>query len=233
MEFDRFAANDMYVLACGIELVLARALIYDHASCPEMSGVAETKWKVLIMSRIRQIVPETATGHAKELLDAVKAKLGLVPNMTRAMANAPSVLDGYLQFSSALARGTLPAKLREQIALAVAEANGCDYCLAAHSAIGKMVGLTADQIRDSRLGSAVDPKADALIQFARKLVAARGHLSDGDLSDVREAGFDDGAIAEVIANVALHVFTNYFNVAVETDLDFPKAEPLAAAVATN
>jgi uncharacterized peroxidase-related enzyme len=180
------------------------------------------------MSRLNQLSPDTATGRAKELLGTVKNKLGLIPNMTRAMANAPAVLDGYLQFSGALSKGTLPAKVREQIALAVSQANGCDYCLSAHSAIGKMVGLTAEQIRDSRIGTAVDPKTDALIRFARKVVETRGRVSDADLDDVREVGFDDGVIAEVVAHVALNVFTNYFNELAETDIDFPKAEVLHA-----
>jgi uncharacterized peroxidase-related enzyme len=178
------------------------------------------------MSRINQIAPEAATGKAQELLDAVKGKLGLVPNMTRAMANSPAVLEGYLQLSGALGKGKLSAKTREQLALAVGQANGCDYCLAAHSTIGKMVGLTTDQIRDSRLGTAVDSKTDALIRFARKVVEARGAVSDGDISAVREVGFDDGAIAEVVANVALSVFTNYFNSVAATDIDFPKVEEL-------
>jgi uncharacterized peroxidase-related enzyme len=177
----------------------------------------------MTMSRIPQIDPTTATGRAKELLDAVKDKLGLVPNMTRAMANAPAVLDGYLQLRGALGKGILPSKIREQIALAVSQANGCDYCLAAHSAIARTVGLTAEQIRDSRLGNAVDPKADALIRFARKVVDARGRVGDNDLDDVRKAGFDDGAIAEVVANVALMIFTNYFNLVAEPDIDFPRA----------
>jgi uncharacterized peroxidase-related enzyme len=184
------------------------------------------------MSRIHQIDPQTAAGQAKTLLDAVKGKLGLVPNMTRAMANSPAVLDGYLQLSGALGKGTLSAKVREQIALAVAESNGCDYCLAAHSAIGKMTGLTAEQIRDSRLGSAVDPKADALIRFALKVVEVRGRVAAADLDEARAAGIDDAAIAEVVANVALHVLTNYFNLVIDTDLDFPKAAPLTAEPAT-
>jgi uncharacterized peroxidase-related enzyme len=178
------------------------------------------------MSRIKQLDPETATGRAQELLGAVKGKLGLVPNMTRAMASAPVVLDGYVQFSGALSKGTLPAKVREQIALTVAQVNGCDYCLSAHSTIGKMVGLTAEQIRDSRLGTAVDPRTDALLRFARKVVETRGWVSDADLADVREAGFDDSVIAEVVAHVALNVFTNYFNNVAETDIDFPRAEAL-------
>ena len=99
----------------------------------------------------------------------------------------------------------MPAKVHEQNALAVARANGCGYCLAAHSVVGRMVGLTAEQIRDSRLGNAVDPKADALIRFALKVLEARGSVGDGDLDEVRGAGFDDAAITEVVANVALHV----------------------------
>jgi uncharacterized peroxidase-related enzyme len=185
------------------------------------------------MARITQISPEAATGRAKDLLNAVKDKLGLVPNMTRAMANAPAALEGYLQLSGAIGKGTLPAKAREQIALAVAQANGCDYCVAAHSAIGRMVGLTVDQIRDSRLGTAVDPKDDTLVRFALKVLNARGAVSDVDLDEVRGAGFDDAAIAEVMANVALHVFTNYFNRMAETDLDFPKVPELKPEAATT
>src|SRR3954466_8456745 len=120
-----------------------------------------TRGSIPIMARLTQISPEAASGRARELLDAIKDRLGLVPNMTRAMANSPAALEGYLQLSGALGKGTLPARAREQIALAVAQANGCDYCVAAHSAVGRMVGLTVDQIRDSRLGTAVDPKADA------------------------------------------------------------------------
>jgi uncharacterized peroxidase-related enzyme len=178
------------------------------------------------MSRIHQIAPDSATGKAKELLDAVKGKLGLVPNITRAMANSPAVLEGYLGLNGALGKGSLSAKNREQIALAVGQANQCDYCLAGHSAIGKMVGLTPDQILDSRRGTAIDPKSDAVIRFARKLVDERGRVSDADVAEVRAAGLDDGAIAEVVANVALNIFTNYFNHVAETDIDFPKVEPI-------
>ena len=178
------------------------------------------------MSRLKAISPESATGKARDLLEAVNAKLGMVPNMMRAMANAPAVLDGYLHLNGSLGRGTLSARTREQLALAVGQANQCDYCVAAHSAIGKAVGLTAEQVRDSRLGTAVDPRADALIRFARKLVEARGRVTDRDVEEVRAAGFDDGAIAEVVAQVALNIFTNYFNNVAGTDLDFPKVPAL-------
>jgi uncharacterized peroxidase-related enzyme len=185
------------------------------------------------MSRVKAIAPEIATGKVKDLLDAVQSKLGMVPNSMRSMANSPAVLDGYLLLSGSLVKGTLSAKVREQIALAVGQINRCDYCLAAHSAIGKMVGLTDDQIRDSRLATAVDPKTDTLLRFACKLVDSRGQVSDGDVQVVRDAGFDDGAIAEVVANVALSVFTNYFNLAAGTDIDFPKVSALHVESATT
>src|SRR5271165_5906344 len=170
------------------------------------------------MSRLTQIAPDTATGKTKELLDAVKSKLGLVPNMVRAMANSPAALNAYVQFSGALAGGSLAA----------GQVNECNYCLSAHSALGKMAGLTPDQIRDSRQGTAADGKTDALLHFARKLVETRGQVSDGDVDAVRQAGFTDGEIAEAVANVALNIFTNYFNHVAATDIDFPKADALLA-----
>lgn len=179
------------------------------------------------MSRIHQIDPESATGKAKQLLDAVNHKLGLVPNMTRAMANSPAVLDGYLSFSGALTKGSLSAKTREQLALAISETNGCDYCLAAHSTIGKSVGLTVDEIIDSRHGTSVDPKTEAIIRFAKEVVDERGHVSDASLEHIRSLGVDDGIISEIVANVALNIFTNYFNHVAQTEIDFPKAEPLS------
>ncbi len=181
------------------------------------------------MSRLKQITDEGASDRTRPLLDAVQNRLGLIPNMTRAMANSPAVLDGYLQLSGALDGGTLPAKVREQLSLAVAQANGCDYCLAAHSAIGRTVGLTAEQVRDSRRGGAVDPRADTLIRFALEVLKTRGRVSDATLAEVRSAGFDDGVVAEVVAHVALGVFTNYFNNVAQTDPDFPKAPELAPA----
>ena len=179
------------------------------------------------MSRLAPLPVESATGKSQELFTAVKGKLGMVPNMMRTMAHSSEVLEGYLSLSNALGRGTLPAKVREQIALAVSEANGCDYCLAAHTALGRMVGLTAEQIGDSRRGEAIDPKVDAVLRFARKIVDHHGQVNDTDLADVREAGYSDAAIAEVVAHVALNVFTNYFNIVAATEVDFPPAPPLA------
>ena len=179
------------------------------------------------MSRFKAISPESAAGRARDLLDAVNTRLGMVPNMMRAMANAPAVLDGYLSLSEALEKGKLSPRTREQLALAVSQANQCDYCVAAHSAIGRTFGLTADQVRDSRLGTAVDSRTDALIRLACKLVDFRGKVTDRDLAAVRAAGFDDGVLAEVVAHVALNIFTNYLNHIAGTDLDFPKVPALA------
>lgn len=181
------------------------------------------------MSRIETVDPTGATGKAKELLEGVKAKLGMTPNMMRVMANSPAVLDAYLKFSGALGGGDLTAKTREQIALTVGQANSCDYCLSAHTAIGKMVGLTTDQILDSRRATSSEPTTNAVIRFARQLVERRGLVSDTELDAVRSAGLGDGAIAEVVANVALNIFTNYFNHVAETAIDFPIAEPIDAA----
>jgi uncharacterized peroxidase-related enzyme len=174
------------------------------------------------MSQLKAIEPSQATGKAKDLLDAVKGKLGLVPNMTRVMVNSPAVLEGYLGFSGALATGSLDPKIREQIALITAQANHCDYCLSAHSTIGKMVGLSQSEIAGSREGKGSSPRSTAVLKFATRVLDAKGHIKDEDVLAAREAGLNDGDIAEVIANVALNVFTNYFNSAAQVDIDFPK-----------
>lgn len=174
------------------------------------------------MSRLKAIDPASSTGKTKDLLDAVKAKLGLVPNMTKVMANAPAVLEAYLGFSGALGSGTLDANTREQLALVVAQDNHCDYCLSAHSAIGKMVGLTQPQIEASRRGHGTSDRTTAALTFARQVLDSKGQVSDAQLEAARAAGLSDGEIAEVIAHVALNVFTNYFNIATQVDIDFPK-----------
>ena len=174
------------------------------------------------MSRLQPVDPSTATGKAKELLDAVKGKLGIVPNMTKVMAASPVVLESYLGFSGALAGGLLDAKTREQIALLTAQENHCNYCLSAHTAIGKMVGLSHDQIIAGRKGDGSSSKTTAALTFAKRVLATKGQVSEVDLAAVRDAGFSEGEIAEIIAHVALNVFTNYFNVATNVDIDFPK-----------
>ena len=156
------------------------------------------------------------------MLDAVKSKLGIVPNMIRVMAASPVVLEAYLGFSGALASGLLDAKTREELALLTAQENHCNYCLSAHTAIGKMIGLKHDEIVASREGNGTSPKTTAALAFAKRVLDAKGEISETELATVRSAGFSEGEIAEIIAHVALNVFTNYFNIATDVDIDFPK-----------
>jgi uncharacterized peroxidase-related enzyme len=179
-------------------------------------------------ARITAIDPATAQGKARELLDGVQRRLGLTPNMMRTMARSPAALEAYLAFGGALAGGALPAKFREQLALAVAEENGCDYCAAAHTALGRMVGLTDEQAAAARRGEGTDAKVGAAIRLARSLLERRGDVGDADLAPARAAGFGNGEIAEVVAHVALNVYTNYFNQLARTEIDFPKVELGAA-----
>lgn len=181
------------------------------------------------MSRIKAIEPHEATGQAKQLFDGLSEKFGMVPNLARTLANSPAALQGYLAFGEALEGGVLPAKLREQIALTVSEANGCGYCVAAHCAIGKSVGLNDSELTDARQSSSPDSKVNAALQFARQLVDDRGWVSDEDLDRVRRAGYGDGEIAEIVAVVAWKMFANYFNHVAGTDVDFPAVAEVAVA----
>ncbi len=174
------------------------------------------------MQRLPAVQPES--GKAQELLHGVQANLGMTPNLMRTMANSPAVLEAYLGLGNALGKGSLPPKLREQIALTVSELNGCHYCLSAHSALGKMVGLGEEEIADSRRGVSPDRKTEAALQFARKVVTERGWVSDDDLAFLRTAGTTDAEIAEVVAHVAVNTFSNYFNHVAGTEVDFPEVE---------
>ena len=174
------------------------------------------------MPRLPAISPEHAAGRAKELLDGVQATLGMIPNLMRTMANSAAVLEAYLNFTGALAMGSLPATLREQIALTVAEVNGCDYSLAAHAATGKMVGLSHQHILDSRQGTSPDRRVEAALQFARTLVHQRGWVGDEDIARLRRVRYGDDEIAEIVANVAVNLFSNYFTHVADTVVDFPE-----------
>ena len=181
------------------------------------------------MTILTTIDPATAEPKAKALLDGVQKKLGVTPNMMRVLAVNPTVLGAYLGFSGALAGGRLGAKLHEQIALAVAEANGCNYCLAAHTLLGKSAGLAASDILAARRGTSPDARASAASAFARQLVAAHGRVSTDDIAQARAASLSDADIVEIVASVAINVFTNYLNLAADTDVDFPPAAKLTDA----
>ena len=178
------------------------------------------------MPRIDPIDPRKAEGKTRELLDAVQRQLGMTPNLPKTMAHSTATLSGYLGLSQALAGGTLSPREREQIALAVAQANGCGYCLAAHSAAGKLAGLSELELRDARGGTATGPRENAILAFTGGVLEHRGRVSDDALRRVREAGVSEGEITEIVANVALHVFTNYLNQVAQTEVDFPAASAL-------
>lgn len=173
--------------------------------------------------RVTLVDPAAATGRAKELLDAAKAKMGAVPNLLRVMAHSPAALDGYLNLSGALAGGVLSPKLREQLALDVGEANGCDYCVSAHTFLGKKAGLSDEVVIAARRGT-----GDPLLMFARTVLETRGRVTDADLQAVRTAGYGEAEIAEAVAHIALNVFTNFLNNIARTPIDFPQAEPVAS-----
>ena len=181
------------------------------------------------MARIKPIDKEAAGTATTDLLGMVKRKMGSVPNIISTMANSLAVAKAYLGFNQALSAGALSLRMREQIALLVAELNNCEYCLAAHTAFGKGVGLDDQEIADARQASARSDRERAALVFVRSIVQNHGSVSDIDVAQVRNAGFTDGEIIEIIANVALNIFTNYFNLVVATEVDFPTASDLAAA----
>jgi uncharacterized peroxidase-related enzyme len=175
------------------------------------------------MQTIQPIQDEHSDSQAQQLLDVVRGELGLTPNMMKTMAHSPATLEGYLNFSGALANGTLHPQLREQIALAVAQANRCEYSLAAHAALGRKAGLTEDQILASREARAADARTDAALKFVRDLVISRGDLLAENLHRLRDLDYRDGEIVEIVALAALNIFGNYFNRVAGTELDFPRA----------
>lgn len=174
------------------------------------------------MTRLMALEPTLTTGKTKELLDSVLAGNGKLSNMIRTLANSPVALEGYLAFSGALAKGKLDPKLREGLALVVAEANQSDYCLSSHTEAGQAVGLSRTDSADARDGNATDAKFRAALVFARKLIDKRGEVQSGDVAGLKAIGFLEGEISEIVANVALSVFTNYFNHAAGTEIDFPR-----------
>lgn len=170
-------------------------------------------------------------GASHPLLEAVQKQLGTVPNLFRLIGVSPAGLEGFLGLHGALGKGALDLKTRNRIALAVAEVNGCNYCLAAHTYLGKnLAKLSDEEILTNRDGGSNDAKADAAVRFAVLLTQKRGHVDAGAVHDVQQAGYTDAQIIEIVAHVALNTFTNYLNEALATDIDFPAVSaPRAAA----
>jgi len=172
-------------------------------------------------TRIKTLNPEIATGEAKELFTAVQNKLGFIPNLIKVFGNSPATLKSYLSLGELTASGNFTNKFREQLALTIAEENSCNYCLSAHTAIGKMNGLDQEQITDSRKAEAEDAKQEAGLIFAKEVTEKRGQVSAASLKAVKEAGYTDEDILEVVLNVVANTLTNYVNHIAETEIDFP------------
>jgi len=181
------------------------------------------------MSTFKSIEPAEATGQTKQLFDALQRNLGMVPNLAKQLANSPAVLKAYLNWGATLSEGVLPAQLREQIAVAVASANGCDYCLSAHTVLGSLTGLKPEQLEAAQSGEASDARSAAALRFAVKVVAERGHIKADEIDNLRSAGLTDAEIVEIVAVVAVNIFTNYFNHIAGTEIDFPVVHATASA----
>jgi len=180
------------------------------------------------MQRLNSVNPEQAEGRAKELFDTVQQAFGVVPNAAKVMANSPAVLESFLAFSQAMGQAGIGAKLHNQVKLSTSESNSCDYCASLLSAVGPSAGLTADDILAGRTASAEDHRTDAALKFAEAVLESRGKVSDTQLATLRDAGFDDGEIVEIVASVVLGCFTNFLNNVADTDLDFAPVEPVEA-----
>lgn len=173
------------------------------------------------MSRISIPSLDNVPDASRPTLDAINKQLGVVPNIFRLAANSPTALAALTGLQGTLGK-TFDVKTRERIALAVAQVNGCDYCLSAHTYIGlNMAKISPEEISLNRKGASSDARANAAVKFAAKVAEARGRVTDTDLADVRSAGYDDAQIVEIIALVAENSFTNFLNEVAKTDIDFP------------
>ena len=181
------------------------------------------------MPRVPLLDATTASADSQVLLGQIHQAFGATPNMFKAMAHSPSALKSMSGSFAALGKGSLGRTLGEKIAVAVAERNACEYCLAVHMALGRKAGASAEDMAAAQVGEASDPQAGAALRFALKLVNARGHIADADVQALRTVGFSDEQMVEIVAHVALNIFTNYVNVALQVPVDFPAVRLRRAA----
>lgn len=181
------------------------------------------------MARINIVTVESADPEQKALYDAIHARLGIVPNFLKVFANSPAALKAFLGLHSIADEGSLDLQTRERIALAVAEQNSCEYCLSAHSAIGRKAGLDGAEIEANRSGTSTDEKATVALRFARSLVANMGDVTTDELLQMRDAGYSESDIVEVITHVGMNVLTNLLGKAGRVDIDFPRVALKVAA----
>ena len=183
----------------------------------------------VIMSRLTPIQTNRANSELKRGLKKSRLKLKESPNFLHLLANSPASLEAYVRADAALVRGQLTPRQRKQVALAVAEINGSSYSLSAHYDAGKSLGLTHHEMQLARNATAADPKAETMLRFTQAVVLQRGEISDDDFQALRKAGFTDAQIVEIVANIALSIFSNYFNSVAKTEVDFPLLQPGADA----
>ena len=180
------------------------------------------------MARLTQISDASATPEAAALFGAIKARVGMVPNLYRVAANQPAVLSALLGLGEALGKGGFDPRTREAIALTVAGANGCDYCASAHAAISAGLKVPAAAVEAHLAGRSDDPRLDAILRLAGAITRTRGLLGDDDLAQARSAGLSEADIVETVAQVVANIFTNYLNHVAGTDIDFPLRRATAA-----
>jgi len=176
------------------------------------------------MSRINLVTAEQANEQQLALYSVVEKKLGAVPNFLRVFANSPTALKAFLGLHTIANEGDLDAKTKERIALGLAEQNACQYCVSAHTVIGKSVGLTGDEINANRSGSSQDAKAGVAVKFARSLAENNGEVTTEELIEIRTVGYSDTEIVEIITHVGMNILTNILTKASRVEIDFPKVE---------
>jgi uncharacterized peroxidase-related enzyme len=177
------------------------------------------------MQRIAALNPETTEGKSKELFESVKKKLGMVPNLMRTMGNSPATLNGYLSFSNALSQSAIGGKLSELIALTVANENGCEYCTAAHTFIAaNLLKVDHHAIAQAKKGKSSDNKTQLALNFSKELIETKGKVSDESIEALKDTGFTEGEITEIVAHTALNIFTNFINNSAQVKVDFPAVE---------
>lgn len=182
------------------------------------------------MSRISIPTVEASLPASQPLLAAVQKSLGVTPNLMKVVGHSPAALEGYLALSGATGKGKLSVQLRERIALAIAEFNGCDYCLSVHDYLGaNLAKISRAELDAARDGHSEDAQLEAALRFALQVAHSRGRVSDADLATLRLAGFDEASVIEIVVNVALNVLTNYVNNVAHTDIDFPQVNAKLAA----
>ena len=174
------------------------------------------------MSRIHLVTTATANAEQQALFNAIQQQLGSVPNFLKALANSPTALKAFLGLHGITHGGSLSAQTGERIALALAQQNECQYCLSAHTAIGTQAGLSSSEIGANRTGSSQDQQAAVAVHFAQQLVEHMGDVTSADVQQMRQAGYSDADIIEVITHVAMNVFTNILAKSTQIDIDFPK-----------